>query len=64
MNETKQFFSLIKLAKFINVPFYKIRYAINTGRISQPKSTLDGKPIWSIEEAHEIGELFKNKNLT
>lgn len=62
MTTKNDFFTLIKLAEFIDVPFYKIRYALSVGNISKPSNSLNGRPIWSYDEAMEIKKLFKKED--
>lgn len=59
MANENDYFTLIKLANFINVPFYKIRYALNVGHLPKPTNNLDGRHIWSYDEAMKIKEYFK-----
>ena len=59
MNTEANFFTLVKLAEFINVPFYRIRYALNVGNIPKPTSRLNGRPIFSLDEATKIKNFFE-----
>jgi hypothetical protein len=60
MDNKNNFFTLIKLAEFIGVPFYKIRYALSVGHIPKPSANLNGRPIFSLDEAVKIKNFFEN----
>ena len=60
MNINSKFFTLGKLAEFVNVPFYRIRYALSVGKIPKPNASLNGSPIFSLDEATKIKVYFKN----